>query len=132
MPPPQTWDILPHLHELLARVEAFDTSSAPLLSPEDSTPHDDGTPDIGHNYDRLPNFQPLNPKELPTAALQVKKKIRDAMKAVEGLPDVDRTVEEQREEIAELEDKIRRQREMILKIATMATEMEGQLGGSAS
>ncbi|MCJ1375882.1 hypothetical protein MMC20_007120 [Loxospora ochrophaea] len=80
LPPPQTFDILPPLHALLGR----------LLPPPDSTS----------------SAPALSPKDLATEAAAIKIKIQKARAAVQGLPDVERTIEEQQEEIRELEDKI--------------------------
>lgn len=129
LPPPQTFDILPPLHELLARVDAYHTSNASTLSgdsPEYNPTLDDDATDIGSAYTLL---QPLNPKELPTAVLDIKGRIRNALREVERLPDVDRTVAEQEEEIAELEAKIIKQREMLRDLADVAKDLEGRLGG---
>lgn len=43
----------------------------------------------------------------------MKIKIQKARAAVRGLPDIERTIEEQEEEIAELEDEVRRVRGVI-------------------
>jgi Zn-finger domain-containing protein len=45
--------------------------------------------------------------------LEIKTRIRAALRAVEGLPDVDRSLEEQKEEIRELEERITRQKEVL-------------------
>ncbi|MCJ1236148.1 hypothetical protein MMC14_004125 [Varicellaria rhodocarpa] len=80
LPPPQTFDIIPPLHTLLSRL---------LPNPLD------------------PNAQPsLSPKDLATEAAAIKIKIQLARSTVEMLPDVDRTVEEQMEEMRELEERI--------------------------
>jgi hypothetical protein len=106
LPPPQTFDILPALHELLARIalhqgdSPFDTTSSTL-----SESVAEGT-----SYTEL---VPLAPKDLPTAVLEIKTRIRAALRAVEGLPDVDRSLEEQKEEIRELEERITRQKEVL-------------------
>ena len=114
LPPPQTFEFLPPLHELLARIEVYNnqqsTSLDQLFAPEEST-------DIGSNYAEL---QPLNPKDLPTAALDIKARVRGAQREVEQLPDVDRTVEEQEEEIWELESRIKRQHDMLRALGEVA------------
>jgi hypothetical protein len=56
---------------------------------------------------------PLAPKDLPTAVLDVKMRIRAALRAVEGLPDVERGLDEQEEEIRELEERIERQKAVL-------------------
>ncbi|EME39958.1 hypothetical protein DOTSEDRAFT_96380, partial [Dothistroma septosporum NZE10] len=103
LPPPQTFEFLPPLHELLARIEVHNNQQSASL--DQLFPIEDTT-DIGSNYAEI---QPLNPKELPTAALDIKARVRNAQREVEKLPDIDRTMEEQIEELRELEDKIARQ-----------------------
>ncbi|KAF7593422.1 hypothetical protein BBP40_011524 [Aspergillus hancockii] len=49
---------------------------------------------------------PLDIKDLPTEASSIKIRIQKAQAVVEGLPDVDRSVAEQQDEINELEDRI--------------------------
>lgn len=81
LPPPQTFDIIPPLSRLLSRL---------LTNPLD------------------PNVQPsLSPKDLATEVATIKLKIQKARTAVEGLPDIDRTIEEQEAEIRELKGRIR-------------------------
>lgn len=129
LPPPQTFDILPALHELLARIDRDSTASAtdPVTGIADQhlLSADAGGGDIGALYTEL---QPLEPKELPTEVLQIKAKIRKALKELEKLPDMERTVEEQNEEVGELEERITRQREMIRRLGKLARGMEGKPG----
>ncbi|SMR60415.1 unnamed protein product [Zymoseptoria tritici ST99CH_1E4] len=119
LPPPGTFDILPTLHELLSRVALQQTD--PNLQTANSNLSDsvpEGTSYIG--------LSPLAPKDLPTAVLEVKAKIRAALRAVEGLPDVERSLEEQDEEIAELEERIRRQR---IVLSGLQDVKDGKVGG---
>ena len=73
------------------------------------------------------DLHPLEPKDLPTEVLQIKAKIRRALKELEKLPDMERSVEEQQEEIDELETRIGRQREMVRRLGEAAKEMEGRV-----
>lgn len=52
----------------------------------------------------------LDPKSLLTGASAVKIRIQKARNAVEEMPDIERTIAEQEEEIAMLEKRIRRLR----------------------
>lgn len=121
LPKPHSLDILPALHELLARVDAHNNQ---VFTAEDHNTLADGTTDIGSEYVGL---QPLNPKELPTAMLEIKGRIRAALREVERLPDVDRSLEEQELEIQELEDRIKRQREMLSGLAEVAKGAEADM-----
>lgn len=102
LPSPSTFDILPPLHALLARL---------LLSPSQITfsPSITSSPALAHSA----NTTPLTPKDLATAASPVKIKIQKARAVVGGLPDIERSIEEQEREIAELESEVQRAREVI-------------------
>ena len=81
-PPPQTFDLVPLLHALLARsISSSDQSLAPLISP----------------------------KDLATEAAAVKVQIYRSRAVVESLSDIDRTVQEQEVEINKLERAIKDQ-----------------------
>jgi hypothetical protein len=97
LPPAQTFDILPRLHVLLSR-----------LLPPQSTGYKDLTP--------------LNPKDLETQAAEIKIHIQKAKAAVEQLPDVDRGIEEQEDEIRELERKVQSLKDVLRGIGTNAGE----------
>ncbi|GIZ47703.1 hypothetical protein CKM354_001078800 [Cercospora kikuchii] len=146
LPDPSTFDLLPKLHELLARVDAHQNAAS--LQADELSLQDAEHADIATAYDRVPEFQPLNAKDLPTALLGYTKKgskiddkdvfvkgikddVRDALRSVERLPDVDRTVEEQEEEIEELEERIRQQRQMLRSLAGIAKELEGRVLGAS-
>lgn len=118
LPPPQIFDILPALHELLARIERAPgpESTDPSLQSSTSTPFNESE-DIGAHYQDQP---PLEPKDLPTEVLAIKSKIRKALKEIEKLPDMEWSVEEQEEEIRELEERIARQKAMLGKFGEMA------------
>ncbi|PPJ55578.1 hypothetical protein CBER1_03728 [Cercospora berteroae] len=146
LPDPSTFDLRPKLHELLARVDAHQNATS---QPDELSLQDAEDADIATAYDRVPEFKPLNAKDLPTALLGYSKKgskiddkdvfvkgikddVRDALRSVERLPDVDRTVEEQEEEIEELEERIRQQRQMLRSLAGIAKELEGRVQGASS
>ena len=81
LPAPQTFDVLPRLHYLLSR----------LLPPQSTTYKD---------------LAPLQSKDLETQASEIKIHIQKAKAAVEQLPDVERGIGAQEDEIRELERKI--------------------------
>ncbi|KAF2862179.1 hypothetical protein K470DRAFT_269170 [Piedraia hortae CBS 480.64] len=102
LPPADLFDILPRLHEILARIEPLPDS---ILSTPD---HPDNDQDIGADY---MSIVPLEPKDMPGAVLGMKSQLRRAAKAVEQLPDMDCSVEELEKEVEALEAKQKRQRE---------------------
>lgn len=87
LPTPTTFDILPDLHKLLKRL--LDTAPAPVPSQSAS----DG---------------PLEIQHVATAASDVRLKLQRAQRAVMALPEIDRTCEDQEEEIEDLEARIAR------------------------
>lgn len=123
LPPPQSFDVLPALHELLARVYNSNSMNADGIDPNNVS--DEDVADVGALYADLP---PLEPKDLPNENLQVKARIRRAQKELEKLPDMNRSVEEQEEEIVELEDRIRKQREMKKMLESMLKDVGSNLG----
>lgn len=107
LPPPQTFDILPPLHEILARIDH---------APNDPIQAATGDGDVVSYAD----LQPLEPKDLPNEVIAVKSKIRKALRELERLPDMDRSVEEQEEEIRMLEEKAAKQKEVLKKLGEVA------------
>ena len=120
MPPPQLFDILPPLHEILARLDHASPANDSSVQQEDRS-----SAELGASYNGL---RPLEPKDLPTAILPLKAQLRRGLKELEKLPDMERTVQEQEQEIAELEERLRRQREMLDRLGNMARSLEGDLG----
>ncbi|KAI9776779.1 MAG: hypothetical protein M1816_005084 [Peltula sp. TS41687] len=97
LPSPSAFDIIPALYTLLARLLPTATSSDP----------------------------PLEPQHLAIEASTVKIKLQKALAAVEALPDMDRTLEQQQSEIRELEEHIRRQQQMLAALAAQARDASG-------
>ena len=88
LPDPQTFDLLPQLHSLLSR-----------LVPNPNNP----TAASGD----------LEPQNLPAAATALKNRLQKARHAVEELPDMERTVEEQEAEIELLEAELKKKLDML-------------------
>lgn len=65
-------------------------------------------------------LQLLEPKELPNEVVAIKSKIRRALRELEKLPDMDRSVEEQEEEIRLLQEKEAKQNEVLRKLGEVA------------
>ncbi|KAF3004805.1 hypothetical protein E8E13_003338 [Curvularia kusanoi] len=87
LPPPTTFDILPDLHNLLKRLLDTSPTPAPTQSGADG---------------------PLEIQHVATAATDVRLKLQRAQRAVMALPEIDRTCEDQEEEIEDLEARIAR------------------------
>lgn len=69
---------------------------------------------------------PLDIKDLPTEASSIKIRIQKAQAAVEGLPDVQRSVAEQNQEIEELEDRIAKLQSIISDFGRRAGKASSQ------
>nr|POE48838.1 hypothetical protein CFP56_38935 [Quercus suber] len=120
LPPPQTFDILPPLHELLARIDHVSVQNDLASNNENDDSH-------GIRYLEL---QPLDPKDLPAEILPLKSKIRKALRELENLPDMDRSIEDQQEEIAELIQRQAMQEAMIKSLSAAADGMKAELAKS--
>ncbi|KAL1800278.1 hypothetical protein ACET3X_000620 [Alternaria dauci] len=92
LPAPSTFDMLPDLHTLLKRI--LETPAQPPAA----TP----TPA------QLAAEGPLEIQHVATAANDIRLKIQKARRAVAALPDMDRTCEDQEDEIKDLEARIAR------------------------
>ena len=106
-PSPQTFDILPEIYTLVALLQL------PSNSPTDSSASQP--------------TESLAPKDFPAAAVPIKVKIQKARAAVQALPDVGRTVEEQEREIRALErrnDSLRRRVNELAALARRAREAD--------
>jgi anion-transporting ArsA/GET3 family ATPase len=112
---------LPPLHELLARVDAHQNQIPDAGHTSEFTSLDESPGDLGSAYAEL---EPLNPKDLPTAALEIKGRIRNALREVGKLPDIDRSIEQQEQDIAELQEKIEKQKAVLQRLAETARVMQ--------
>lgn len=122
LPPASTFDILPALHELFSRI---DHSSNDPLATTSLLTSSDTTNEVAYS-----DSKPLEPKDLPREAGEIKARIRKALRELEKLPDMDRTVEEQQEEIEMLEARISRQQEALKRLGIVAAGVEERLRGS--
>ncbi|KAF3930900.1 hypothetical protein ABW19_dt0206200 [Dactylella cylindrospora] len=105
-PPPETFDFIPQTHDLLLR----------LLPPQPSS--QPGT-----------NLVPLEPKDIDAEASRIRIKIQKARGILNDLPDISRSIEEQKDEITELEEKIKRQREVLGKIRELKAVRDAVAAG---
>ncbi|KAK3207490.1 hypothetical protein GRF29_103g1139161 [Pseudopithomyces chartarum] len=88
--PPSTFDFLPDLHRILNRLLST-SAQPPGAAPTPGQPAVDG---------------PLDIQQISTAATEVKLKLQKARKVVMALPDIDRSIEDQQDEIDFLEARI--------------------------
>ncbi|KAK0304980.1 hypothetical protein LTR01_007186 [Friedmanniomyces endolithicus] len=126
LPPPQLFDILPALHELLARIDHSSSTTDPASSSPPTDPNDPASEPLALNYS---NLHPLDPKDLPSAILPLKAQMRRGLVELGRLADMERSVLEQGEEIGALEDKVRRQEGVLRGLGGRARGVEVGLGG---
>ena len=119
---PDSIDTLPVLSAILSRLQTLSPTSNPTGTSAEASPSQlaSGT-------------APLSIKDLPAATDELKHRLQKARAQVKELPDIDRSLVEQEEEIRDLEEKIGRQREVLqgLKRAGLEArkEREGREGG---
>lgn len=101
LPPPSTFDFLPDLHKLLRRL----LETPPHLSAATPTPA------------QLSADGPLDIQHVATAANDVRLKMQKARRAVMALPEIDRTCEDQEDEIEDLEARIARAKAALTELA---------------
>lgn len=115
LPQAGTFDILPPLHALLSQLEPSLNTYTPDPEQASTTATADGS--SGQS-------QQLSYKDAAVAAGFLKSRIRKILAELGGLEDMDRTVEQQEAEVRELEGRIERQREVLVRLGTLAGEME--------
>lgn len=91
LPPPSTFDFLPELHSVLSRLMPAAARQASTTAPGNASAD-----------------APLEIEKVADAASGVFQKVRAAREAVMALPDIDRTCEDQQDEIDYLEARIAR------------------------
>ncbi|KAK6536251.1 hypothetical protein TWF281_000494 [Arthrobotrys megalospora] len=94
-PPPETFDFIPHTYDLLVRLLPQNSSTSP------------------HTQTNLP---PIEPKDVDAEASRIRIKIQKARAILNDLPDITRSIGQQEDEIKALEEKIRKQREVLGRI----------------
>jgi hypothetical protein len=112
LPAPSTFDILPDLHKLLKRIlEA--PSQPPAATPTPAQLSAEG---------------PLEIQHVATAANDIRLKIQKARRAVMALADIDRTCEDQEEEIEDLEARIARLKASLAELGRPTAQAEDRDG----
>lgn len=106
------------------------TSNAPTTLPSESvTPASlpanafDFLPDLHALLQRVYNDE-LDPKDVAHESSRIRLKMERARIMVSELPDVDRSLDEQKKEIRELEEKIERQRNIMRAVSRMEVVTE--------
>ena len=98
---PDSIDTLPVLAEILSRLQNLSSDTTTGATP--STTPSQGVASTGV----------ITTKDLPTATDGLKHKLQKARGQVRELPDIQRSVKDQEEEIERLEERIRRQKEVL-------------------
>jgi len=111
---PDSIDTVPILSALLSRLP--DSSST---VPTTSTA---GSPPAGSPSNLATGTGPLGVKDIPLATNEIKHKFQRARAQIKELPDIERSLEEQEEEIRDLEEKIARQRAVLAGLRDVGLE----------
>ncbi|EPS44706.1 hypothetical protein H072_1297 [Dactylellina haptotyla CBS 200.50] len=106
-PPPETFDFIPNTHDLLLR-----------LLPPNSPP----------GQSSQVNLAPLEPKDVDNEASRIRIKIQKARAILNDLPDITRSIDQQEEEVKALEEKIRKQREVLGRIRDLKAVKDAAAG----
>ncbi|OJD27493.1 hypothetical protein ACJ73_01106 [Blastomyces percursus] len=145
-PPPQTFDILPALYDLLFRLASSSSNPHQHSADPTSTGGNDGpssaiggpgpahgAPSANTAAERPNTINAaavafLDPKLLLSEASAVKIRIQKAKAALEALPDMQRDVAEQEDEIKALEAKIERLKGIIVEFGRRSRVVTGLTG----
>ncbi|CAD6503040.1 BgTH12-02711 [Blumeria graminis f. sp. triticale] len=107
---PHHMDTIPILSSLLSR----------LSNPSSTNQSGLAAPSYTSSPSQLCNSTgQLSAKDIPPATDELKQQLQKAHLQIKQLPDIDRTISEQEEEIVELEEKISQQREVIKKLRVL-------------
>lgn len=113
LPRAETFDVLPALHEMLSRID----HQAPADVAHTNIA---GSPAVDNNAVSYADLPPLEPRDLPNEVLSIKAKIRRTLRELEKLPDMNRTIEQQEQEILDMERRIEQKQALISKLAQAA------------
>jgi len=111
---PDSIDTLPVLSALLLRLQNPSSTA--------HTASTSGSPPAVSPSQLASGTGPLSIKDIPPATDELKHKLQKARIQVKELPDIERSVEEQEEEIRELEEKIKRQRDVLVGLRDMGLQ----------
>jgi hypothetical protein len=103
---PDSVDILPVLSALLSRLKDPSTTGASTS----------GSPPAASPSQLAVGNGSLTIKDIPAATDELKHKLHRARAQIKELPDMERSIEDQEEEIGEWVDRIKRQREVLEKL----------------
>ncbi|KAK6509257.1 hypothetical protein TWF481_004015 [Arthrobotrys musiformis] len=103
-PPPETFDFIPQTYDLLVRLLPQNSSSSSATTTTTTSPH------------AQTNLAPIEPKDVDAEASRIRLKIGKARSILNDLPDITRSIQQQQEEVKALEEKIRKQREVLGRI----------------
>jgi hypothetical protein len=128
LPPPHIFDIVPPLHALLQRLlvpsphgGTGTQNTATQTSPTNAAAMGTALDDIAI----LHSSEPLEVQHLDAATDAIRIRVQKARAAVKALPDIERSVEEQEEEINELVVRIKKMREMLSGLRTSVAKGPG-------
>jgi hypothetical protein len=120
---PSSLDTLPILAATFARIQATNSTSLaggsspyPTSAPSNVIPAVEST-----TFKETFSSEPLTTKQIPAATDGLKHRLQRTRAQVAQLPDMERTVEEQEEEMRELEQRIRQQRGVLERLKALGS-----------
>ncbi|KAF6814763.1 hypothetical protein CPLU01_14316 [Colletotrichum plurivorum] len=125
---PDALDTLTELTGILTRLRAAIQASGSAGGITGATPNPSG-PGATPNPSGASLGAPLSLKDVPAQTDALKHKLQRARVQMRSLPDMDRTTAEQEEEIRELEERIRLQREVLDKLREAGVRFGHEEGG---
>lgn len=125
---PDALDILTELTGILTRLRTAIQTSGSTGGITGSTPAGTGPVATPNALGASPSA-PLSLKDVPAQTDALKHKVQRARAQMRTLPDMDRSTAEQEEEIRELEDRIRMQREVLDRLREAGVRFGHEEGG---
>ncbi|KAF6796519.1 hypothetical protein CSOJ01_13117 [Colletotrichum sojae] len=125
---PDALDTLTELTGILTRLRTAIQASGSAGGITGATPNPSG-PGATPNPSGASPGAPLSLKDVPAQTDALKHKLQRARVQMRSLPDMDRTTAEQEEEIRELEERIRLQREVLDKLREAGVRFGHEEGG---
>ena len=111
LPHPSSFDTLPQIHALLSRLVPLLADHPPLntttTNTNTSTSISTTTSTSTITTGTISPFHPLEPQHINSEATSIRVRLQRAQAAIQSLPDITRSVAEQRQELSEVEGRLK-------------------------
>ncbi|KAK2049662.1 hypothetical protein LZ31DRAFT_549228 [Colletotrichum somersetense] len=126
---PDALDTLTELTGILTRLRTAIQNSGSVGGITGATPAGTGPGATPNPLGASPNA-PLSLKDVPAQTDALKHKLQRARTQMHQLPDIDRSIDEQEEEIRQLEERIKMQREVLDRLRDAGVKFGHEEGGT--